>query len=67
MIVLVASHLYQSCILYTSCNDILSCIYWQVYAVLLDIIYIAAPLLLAIATALRVFAVLSPYKYVMNW
>ncbi|XP_063677964.1 uncharacterized protein LOC134813948 isoform X2 [Bolinopsis microptera] len=35
----------------------------QVYGILLDIIYIAAPLLLAIATALRVFAVLSPYNY----
>ncbi|KAL5252999.1 hypothetical protein ACHWQZ_G015682 [Mnemiopsis leidyi] len=41
-------------------GNILLC---QLYAILLDIIYIAAPLLLAIATALRVFAVLSPYNY----
>lgn len=41
-------------------GDIALC---QVYGILLDIIYIAAPLLLAIATGLRVFAVLSPYNY----
>eukprot|EP00116_Pleurobrachia_bachei_P003999 sb/3464261/ len=40
--------------------DIIFC---QMYAVLLDIIYIAAPILLAIATTLRVVAVLWPYKY----